>query len=71
MVTDNQGMAAFSQEAAQAALQQLTSGQGLTLADSDGQHVFVVTDPAQLEALQVRWVCRVGTGQILFGNPVR
>ena len=54
MMTENQVIGGFTPEAAHATLQQLTSGQGITLADGEGQqHIYVVTDPAQLEALQV------------------
>lgn len=53
-MADGGVISGFTQEAAQATLQQLTAGHGITLADGDGQqHIYVVTDPAQLEALQV------------------
>ena len=47
----------MSQQAAHATIQQLAQGQGLTLAASSDseQQILVVTDPAQVEALQVQY----------------
>ena len=55
VVTDEQTMAALqaTTHAAQVAIQQLQEQQGIHITEQ-GQHVYVVTDPAQLEALQVR-----------------
>ncbi len=55
VVCEEQSMHALqvTQQAAQAAIQQLQQGQGISLAGDGEQQIFVVTDPAQLEALQV------------------
>ena len=55
VTTDDQALETLqvSHQAAQVAIQQL-QGHGITLAsDQDGQQIYVVADPAQLQALQV------------------
>ena len=55
VVSEDQAMSALqlTQQAAQAAIQQLQQGQGIQLTGDGEQQILVVTDPAQLEALQV------------------
>ena len=47
----------ITQQAAHVAIQQLQQGHGITLtSDQDGQQIYVVADPSQLEALQVSFL---------------
>ena len=58
VTADDQALATLqvSQQTAQLAIQQLQQGHGITLArDQDGQQIYVVTDPVQLEAFQVAY----------------